>query len=155
MDRNTNKIGWESLTTSSWPARKETELWSIVTQGFPRTPGISCTFLSSVQRAFMDTCMQLPDLVAAVTQFDLPECKLPNAMRVFQKKWHSIICQIYQQVSPHIAVAEVAMPVDCWGKLLHPLDLPQQLSHLDFPVTSYSYLDYPVTSAFLSFVWTN
>ena len=57
----------------------------------------------------------------------------------------------YQQVPPHIAVTEVAMPVDCWGKLLHPLDLPQQLSHLDFPVTSYSYLDYPVTSAFLSF----
>ena len=58
LDRNTNKIGWhwESLPTSSWPARKETELWSIVTQGFPRTPGISCTFLSSVQRAFMDTC---------------------------------------------------------------------------------------------------
>ena len=58
---------------------------------------------------------------------------------------------IYQQVSPHIAVTEVAMPVDCWGKLLHPLDLPQQLSHLDCPVTSYFYLDYPVTSAFSSF----
>ena len=43
---------------------------------------------------------------------------------------------IHQKIPPHIAVAEVAMPVDCWGKLLHPLDLPQQLSHLDHPVTS-------------------
>ena len=54
---NILKFAKESLPTSSWPARKETELWSIVTQGFPRTPGISCTFLSSVQRAFMDTCI--------------------------------------------------------------------------------------------------
>ena len=46
----------EIVTTSSWPARKETELWSIVTQGLPRTPDISCTFLSSVQRALIDTC---------------------------------------------------------------------------------------------------
>lgn len=43
---------------------------------------------------------------------------------------------IHQKIPPHIAVAEVAMPVDCRGKLLHPLDLPQQLSHLDYPVTS-------------------
>ena len=28
------------------------------------------------------------------------------------------------------------MPVDCRGKLFHPLDLPQQLSHLNYPVTS-------------------
>ena len=41
--------------------------------------------------------------------------------------WQSI----YQKVPPHVAVAEVSMPVDCRGKLLHPLDLPQQLSHLD------------------------
>ena len=29
--------------------------------------------------------LQLPDFVAAVTEFDLPEGNLPNAMRVFQK----------------------------------------------------------------------
>ena len=36
----------------------------------------------------------------------------------------------YQKVSPHIAVTEVAMPVDCRGELLNSLDLSQQFSHL-------------------------
>ena len=36
----------------------------------------------------------------------------------------------YQKVSPHIAVTEVAMPVDRRGELLNSLNLSQQFSHL-------------------------
>ena len=63
---------------------------------------------------------------------------LPEFVSVsFTRKNYQIFCSIiYQKVSPHIAVTEVSMPVDCRGKLFHPLDLPQQLSHLNYPVTS-------------------
>ena len=53
--------------------------------------------------------------------------------RVFGMRGHSPSpshTYTYQKVSPHIAVTEVAMPVDCRGELLNSLDLSQQFSHL-------------------------
>ena len=46
------------------------------------------------------------------------------------------------------------MPVDCRGKLLHPLDLPQQLSHLDCPVTSVFCLSFGLSGYICFFVFS-
>ena len=50
---------------------------------------------------------------------------------------------LHQEISPHVAVAEIAVPVDCWRKLLNSLDLSKQLSHLTTTIFISS-LSFPV-----------